>query len=142
MKHKQDAIEVSEEIIKSHLNNGCSSELALKSAITTVKIMLHTGLAPISKSLYQRALNYLTKDIPKATIEEIESGGELVKQKIVDEAGKEEYEHDYDEFDDDEDNKYKEAGIISVYRYFDQTFHIATWHSHSTKTGKEIYRIY
>ncbi len=124
MKHKQDAIKAATNIINSHLANGCTPELAQSCAITTVRIMVNIGLYPMSKSLYQRALNYLTKDIPKATIEEIEKDGELVNSYSV-----EEYEEE-------------EAGFVNVYHYLDQSYHIVTWQAHSSKKGKEIFKIY
>ncbi len=42
MKHKQDAIKVSEEI-KSHITNECSDDLILWDGITTLKTMISVG---------------------------------------------------------------------------------------------------
>ncbi len=73
MRHKQDAIDKAQEIIKSHLDNGCSPEIAKQCAITTLKLINKITFArPIA--LYQRTLNYLEEGLEKYTIEQIETG--------------------------------------------------------------------
>jgi hypothetical protein len=73
MKHKQDAIDLATEILKSHISNGCTQKIAIECAITTLKMINKVTFArPIS--VYQRALNYLCEDTEKYTIEQIEKG--------------------------------------------------------------------
>lgn len=127
MKHKQDAIKIAEEIIASHIANGCTPEMAHACAITTVKYINKITFArPISE--YQRALNYLTKDIPKATIEEIERDGKLVNDYTIDVS--------------EEEDECVITDVVKVYKYQDQTFHIIEWNENSSKSGKEIFRVY
>lgn len=59
MKHKKDAIELADEVVKLHVENGLSNEDAKKAAIVTFLYSVNTGLFPAYESVNQRAYNYL-----------------------------------------------------------------------------------
>lgn len=59
MKHKKDAIELAEKVIKLHMESGLSEEDAKQASIVTIKYAVNSGLYPFCDSVNKRAYNYL-----------------------------------------------------------------------------------
>lgn len=59
MKHKQDAIDEANEVIKLHIEDGLDEKQAEKAAAITIEYALSIGLYPGTEPIHQRAKNYL-----------------------------------------------------------------------------------